>query len=277
MTPIAGRFTTRRCRAGSGQPSGSAVCAAAQKGVSARTSLPGSGFLHFRAASTLPFQRRTRQVSFRAKGSLPKEFLSCRTQCWSLLPPHSPPAPSLPSRLWPVVGTVFRRPSGTARRSLICRVIGRLFSRSPAYRLRGTRQTSTGKVQQTSRPSRRLYVRTTNGNGASLLGASSPGAAALSALHFRSGRSCTYDFHQTPPHGPRAVRPTRARTRRAWLSRSTPLSLRCRVPSVRAPGLDFHLLSVDHAVRNPSSLTGIDARVHVPVPLRDASTGPRHR
>jgi hypothetical protein len=36
-----------------------------------------------------------------------------------------------------------------------------------------------------------------------------------------------------------------------------PLSLRCRVPSVRAPGLDLHLLVVCHAERTPRQAYGL--------------------
>jgi len=176
-----------------------------------------------------------------------KDLLSCFAGSSSLLPPSSPPALSLPSEASLVVGTVFRRPSGTARRSLICRAIGRSFFRPPAYRLRGTRQTSTGKVQQTSWPSRRLYVRITDGNRASLLGASPPDAAAYRRFTFvRVGHA-----PMTSTRPPLAGSPRTSPPARTWCSRSTPLSLRCRVPSVRAPGLDLHLLSVDHAVRNP--------------------------
>jgi hypothetical protein len=172
-----------------------------------------------------------------------------------LLPPPSPPALSLPSGRKPVVGTVFRRPSGTARRSLICWVIGRSFSRSPAYRLRGTRQTSTGKVQQTSWPSRRLYVRISDENWALLLGASSPDAAASAALRLCSKRSRTYDFHQTSPRGPSVAWPWAMPAERTWCSRSTPLSLRCRVPSVRAPGWTHTscLLTMPFATPRPPS------------------------
>jgi hypothetical protein len=47
------------------------------------------------------------------------------------------------------------------------------------------------------------------------------------------------------------------------------LSRRCRVPSVRAPGLDFHLLPVDHAVRNPPNSPRSSARLrhrYLPTP-----------
>ena len=60
----------------------------------------------------------------------------------------------------------------------------------------------------------------------------------LTALRFRSKRSRTYGFHQTPPSRGIRVRAGPA-----------PLPHRCRVPSIRAPGLDLHLLSVDHADR----------------------------
>jgi len=44
-----------------------------------------------------------------------------------------------------------------------------------------------------------------------------------------------------------------------WCSSSTPLSLRCRVPSIWAPGLDFHLLSVGHAKRTPGRNPGLSS------------------
>ena len=59
-------------------------------------------------------------------------------------------------------------------------------------------------------------------------------------------RPRTYDFHQTSHRWPRSVG---FPLREPWYHTARPLSLRCRVPFVRAPGLDFHLLSVGHAVR----------------------------
>jgi len=63
-----------------------------------------------------------------------------------------------------------------------------------------------------------------------------------------SVQSRTYDFHQTPPRGALGASPPMT-TR---FSRPAPLSLQCQVPSVRALGLDFHLLSVAHAGRTSS-------------------------
>ena len=70
-------------------------------------------------------------------------------------------------------------------------------------------------------------------------------------------RPRTYDFHQTSHRWPRSVG---FPLREPWYHTARPLSLRCRVPFVRAPGLDFHLLSVGHAVRThaaPCARVGI--------------------
>jgi hypothetical protein len=61
-------------------------------------------------------------------------------------------------------------------------------------------------------------------------------------------------------------------------SGATPLSPRWRVPHVRAPGLDFHLLSVDHASRTrPSPLEGLGQMIRTngrPSDLCDSEWGP---
>ncbi len=67
----------------------------------------------------------------------------------------------------------------------------------------------------------------------------------LTALRFRSKPHRTYDFQQTPPRRRTGVTPPD----QARFSGPAPLSLRCRVPFVRAPDMDFHLPSVGHAVR----------------------------
>ena len=116
---------------------------------------------------------------------------------------------------------------------------------------------------------------------ASLLRASSPATRALRRFTcVRNGRP-TYDFHQTSPHGPTGAVPSV----RAWSARSMLLSLRCRVPSVRAPGLDFHLLSERHArrtLRATRPLRGPRERRRIPFCTTHCSVwheaaSPRHR
>lgn len=60
-----------------------------------------------------------------------------------------------------------------------------------------------------------------------------PDAGALRCFTYVRNRFPTYDFHQTSPRGPHDVG---FPSREPWLSRAKPLSHRCRVPSIRAPG-----------------------------------------
>ena len=142
---------------------------------------------------------------------------------------------------------------------------------STGYRSRGTRQISLGQQQQTSRPSRRQYTRASNANRASPLAAGSPSTTALRRFTFvRHGRAPTTPS-DLPSRGSRSrllrvdarglssaaiavgfpalLRLVLAKTLPSRCSGTTPLSPRCRVPCVRAPGLDSHLLSVAPAWR----------------------------
>ena len=56
----------------------------------------------------------------------------------------------------------------------------------------------------------------------------------LSTLRFRSKRSQTYGFFQTPPRGSRLP----SGSWLAWYSRPVPLPHQLRVPFVRVPGQD---------------------------------------
>ena len=112
------------------------------------------------------------------------------TEPSSFLPPPSPPALSLPSKVPLGVRTIFRLPSGYCAPVLDLPGHRVSFLRCTAYRLRGTRQISTGKIQQTSRPSRPHYVCTFDENRASPLPADSPDADALRSFAFaRNGRA----------------------------------------------------------------------------------------
>jgi len=112
------------------------------------------------------------------------------TEPSSFLPPPSPPALSLPSKVALGVRTVFRLPSGYCAPVLDLPGHRVSFLRCTAYRLRGTRQISTGKIQQTSRPSRPHYACTFDENRASPLPADSPDADALRSFAFaRNGRA----------------------------------------------------------------------------------------
>ncbi len=82
---------------------------------------------------------------------------------------------------------------------------------------------------------------TTNRDRASPLLAGSPTEQRLTALHFRSPPQRTYGLLQTRPRGSFAAQP--AALKPPGQFRAAPLPHRCRVPSVRAPGQDFHLRS----------------------------------
>ena len=82
---------------------------------------------------------------------------------------------------------------------------------------------------------------TTNRDRASPLLAGSPTEQRLTALHSRSPPQRTYGLLQTRPHGSFAAQP--AALKPPGQFRAAPLPHRCRVPSVRAPGQDFHLRS----------------------------------
>jgi hypothetical protein len=173
-----------------------------------------------------------------------RSFLSYPKWFSYLLPPLSPLTLSLPVFSCYTVGVTFPPPCGTAHRSLICGVVG---FRSCV--LRPTAFAGPGRPPRV-RPTEFMTIPSPlpsgpDGNWALLLPASSPVRVGLTALHFRSRRSCTYDFQ---PDVPSRV------LLHDWLIRpgapsSRPCHSRCWVPSVRAPGLDFHLLSVGHADR----------------------------
>ena len=81
----------------------------------------------------------------------------------------------------------------------------------------------------------------------------------------------------TPSDLPSRVASDEARTSSSASSRcsgSTPLSLQCRVPRVRAPGLDFHLLSAAPAWRTSTVLRTFELD---PVAGRRGPVDPRHR
>jgi hypothetical protein len=82
---------------------------------------------------------------------------------------------------------------------------------------------------------------TTNRDRASPLLAGSPTEQRLTALHSRSPPQRIYGLLQTRPHGSFAAQP--AALKPPGQFRAAPLPHRCRVPSVRAPGQDFHLRS----------------------------------
>ena len=136
------------------------------------------------------------------------------------------------------------------------------FLRCTSYRLRGTQQTSSGKTN-------RLHVHpvaTTASGHQRKSGFAAAGQLAhpgcLTALRFRSKRPCTYDFHQTPPRGQFGVRANSHHLRSGpGAPGQRPCHSRCWVPSVRAPGLDSHLLSVGHADRTQSVISGDDGLV----------------
>ncbi len=84
----------------------------------------------------------------------------------------------------PRVGTAFRRPFGTMRSSDFCRAIA---VRPLGHRLRGARQISLGKKQQTSRRPVASTPAPPTKIGLSLLGASLPSTDALRRFTSRSG------------------------------------------------------------------------------------------
>ncbi len=102
-----------------------------------------------------------------------------------------------------------------------------------------------------------------DGDRASPPQAGSPTGAASPALRSRSKRSRTYDFFRTRPRGEAQVRHASCC---AGVLPHVPLSPRCRVPSVRAPGLDLHLLCMldaDHTCCVPG-VTGHLRHVYQP-------------
>jgi hypothetical protein len=82
---------------------------------------------------------------------------------------------------------------------------------------------------------------TTNRDRASPLLAGSPTEQRLTALHSRSPPQRTYGLLQTRPRGSFAAQPAALKPPGPF--RAAPLPHRCRVPSARAPGQDFHLRS----------------------------------
>ncbi len=145
---------------------------------------------------------------------------------WLAVTAFPPPAAS------PWVTTAFRRPCGTTRSS----DSSRPFAISPfvlsGYRLfRGGREVSPGKNTQLPPTPSSLRAPLRRISGFARRWPAHPRAARLSTLRFRSVQRFTSDFHQTSPRGLARAAPL-ART---WSSRSTPLSPRCWVPSVRVP------------------------------------------
>ncbi len=115
------------------------------------------------------------------------------------------------------------------------------FSGLPAH-IAGTQQISWGEMLRfhCDRVANTLPV-TTNRDRASPPLAGSPTRQRLTALHSRSPPQRTYGLLQTRPHGSFAAQP--AALKPPGQFRAAPLPHRCRVPSVRAPGQDFHLRS----------------------------------
>ena len=137
-----------------------------------------------------------------------------------------------PPEAFPWVTTAFRQPCGTTRSS----DSSRPFAISPfvlsGYRLfRGGREVSPGKNTQLPPTPSSLRAPLRRISGFARRWPAHPRAARLSTLRFRSVQRFTSDFHQTSPRGLARAAPL-ART---WSSRSTPLSPRCWVPSVRVP------------------------------------------
>jgi hypothetical protein len=114
----------------------------------------------------------------------------CCTEPSSFQPPPSPPALSLPSVVTLGVKAAFRLLSGYCAPVLDLPGHRVSFLRCTAYRLGGTRQISTGKIQQTSRPSRPHYACISDEYRASPLPADLPDAGALRSFAFaRDGRA----------------------------------------------------------------------------------------
>jgi hypothetical protein len=107
------------------------------------------------------------------------------------------------------------------------------------YHSRGTQQISQGKTLRLRGHPVTTTHTATGGIRTSSLGADWSAMYALRCFAFARNGRAPMTSTRPPLAGPSAHRPPTA----SWCSSSTPLSLRCRVPSVRAPGLDFHLLS----------------------------------
>jgi hypothetical protein len=135
-----------------------------------------------------------------------------------------------PGRSAPRVGVDFRRPCGTTRSSDFCWVIGfRSLVLRPTTCVEPSRSHWVRPTDITTIPSPlRPQLRRISGFVAACR---LTRCRRLTALRFRSKRSCTYGFHQTPPRGNLA----HAATRSFRCSGTAPLPPRCRVPSVRAP------------------------------------------
>ena len=118
------------------------------------------------------------------------------------------------------------------------------YGLAPVLMPRAAQQISLGKRQQISYPLRRQYACSSR----QILDFATVRwlihCIRLTALHFRSTGVRTYGFYRTSPRGPSSVWHPSGR---AVVFHSNALASRCWVPSVRAPGMDFHLLFVAHA------------------------------
>ena len=113
---------------------------------------------------------------------------------------------------------------------------------------------------------------TTNRDRASPLLTGSPTEQRLTALHSRSPPQRTYGLLQTRPRGSFAAQP--AALKPPGQFRAAPLPHRCRVPSVRAPGQDFHLRSQHpYSAHQGSALRAFAFRRPRRVPLRATALG----
>jgi hypothetical protein len=98
-------------------------------------------------------------------------------------------------------------------------------------------------------PTRRPYARPSNAYRASPLGAGLPADVRLTALHFRSVRHCTYDFHRTSPHG--LVVAAQAGSAEGPVLRPDALVSSVSVPCVRVREGLFQLRHVSPSVLHP--------------------------
>ena len=149
-----------------------------------------------------------------------------------------------PPGLDPTRSAGITPPSGTTRSSDFCWAIEPSSSRPPAYRpsRTGAQQISWGEMLRfrCDHVANTLPV-TTYRDRASPPLAGSPTRQRLTALHSRSPPQRIYGLLQTRPRGSFAAQP--AALKPPGQFRAAPLPHRCRVPSVRAPGQDFHLRS----------------------------------
>jgi hypothetical protein len=166
--------------------------------------------------------------------------------CWNTYPPLTVAALAPPTFSTRRVTAPFRWPCTFVRRSRFCWVIGSLVLSSSGLPLART-------------PSRRSWVRPTDFvtilspiqlHLQRVLGFTTAGwltrCSCLTALHFRLNGHAPMTSTRPALAVPAAFG---IPLRRLQCSGARPLPRRCWVPHVRAPGLDFHLLSVDHASR----------------------------